>query len=45
MYISIPNEALNQPKLVSDGLVINYRIFSNSPINKVNTVLHAETAG
>lgn len=45
MYISIPNEALNQPKLVSDGLVINYRICSNLPINKVNTVLHTETAG
>lgn len=45
MYISILNEALNQPKPASDRLVMNYRIFSNPPINKVNTVLQAETAG
>lgn len=45
MYISVLNEALNQRKLASDRQVMNYRIFSNPPVNKVNTVLHAETAG
>lgn len=45
MYISVLSEALNQTKLASDRQVMNYRIFSNSPVNKVSTVLHAETAG